>query len=165
MRVFIIAAMSADGFIARGTNELADWTPKADKKLFMELTKRAGVFVMGATTYRTIGHPLRGRRNIIYTRGTITGDGVETTQEPPQQLIDRLSRDGCSELAVCGGRSIYELFLHASVVDELYLTVVPVLFGAGITLAQTASGTILTLLESTPLGEDAILLHYAVKKK
>ncbi len=164
IKVFLIAAVSADGFIARAHNELADWTSKEDKKVFVELTKRAGVMVMGSTTFRTIGRALPGRRNIVYTHKIIEIDGVETTQETPHELVKRLESEGHTELAVCGGSAIYDMFLQAGVVDELYLTVEPVLFGAGITLAKSSLHTSLKVLERKLLTDDVILMHYEVQK-
>lgn len=164
IKVFLIAAMSADGFIARAHNELADWTSKEDKKVFVELTKRAGVMVMGSTTFQTIGRALPGRRNIVYTHKSIDIEGIETTQETPQELIKRLESEGHAELAVCGGSAIYDMFLQAGVVDELYLTVEPLLFGDGITLAHSSLRTSLKLLERKPLNDDVILMHYEVRK-
>lgn len=162
MKVFIVAALSADGFISHDTDEMADWTSKEDKKLFVELTKRAGVLVMGGATYRTIGRPLPGRKNIVYTRRPIDGD-VEVTQEAPQALVRRLAQEGYDELAVCGGRSIYEMFLAAGVVDELYLTIEPVLFGSGIKLCELAVDMPLKLLDSRLLNENSMLLHYEIR--
>lgn len=164
MNVFIIAAVSADGFIAHDVDELADWTTKEDKKLFVTLTKRAGVMVMGGATYRTIGHPLPGRKNIVYSRGSIDGD-VEVTQEAPQQLISRLAQAGYDAVAICGGRSIYEMFLAAGAVDELYLTVEPVLFGRGVKLNELPADVPLKLLESSMLNDNTILLHYQVVRQ
>lgn len=164
MKVFIVAALSADGFIAHDRDEFADWTSKEDKRLFVQLTKRAGVLVMGGATYRTIGRPLPGRKNIVYTRGTIDGD-VEVTQEAPQELVARLAQEGYTELAVCGGRSIYELFLAAGTVDELYLTIEPVLFGAGIKLSELAADVPLRLLDSKLLNENSMLLHYEIRRE
>jgi dihydrofolate reductase len=164
IKVFLIAAVSADGFIARAHNELADWTSKEDKKVFVELTKRAGVIVMGSTTFRTIGRALPGRRNIVYTRGTIDVEGIETTQETPQELIKRLESEGHTEVAVCGGSAIYDMFLQAGVVDELYLTVEPFLFGEGITLARSSLRAPLKLVERKPLSDDVTLVHYEVQK-
>jgi dihydrofolate reductase len=164
IKVFLIAAVSADGFIARAHNELADWTSKEDKKVFVELTKRAGVMVMGSTTFRTIGRALPGRRNIVYTHKSIDVEGIETTQESPKELIARLESEGHKELAVCGGSAIYDMFLQAGTVDELYLTVEPFLFGSGITLARSSLRAPLRLLERTPLNDDVILMHYEVQK-
>lgn len=164
MKVFIIAAISADGFIARNTTELADWTSSEDKKLFVKLTKEAGVMVMGATTLATIGRALPGRRTIVYTTHPqdINIEGVEPTTEDPKLLVERLKNEGAEAIAVCGGRSIYSLFLQAGLVDELYLTVEPVLFGSGIGLFKDELNTKLSLLEATNLNKDVILLHYAV---
>ena len=59
MKVFIIAAISADGFIAKDPKEPStSWTSLVDKKHFSEITKRAGTVVMGAKTYETIGKAL-----------------------------------------------------------------------------------------------------------
>jgi dihydrofolate reductase len=162
VNVYIIAAMSADGYIARSTTELANWTSKEDKKLFMELTKRAGVMIMGRTTYDTIGRPLPGRRTIIYSHRPIDHDGVETTQLAPAELIASLKAQGYTELAICGGSSIYDLFLCAGVVNELYLTVEPVLFGNGVRLVKKAAGQALRLKSQSKLNDNTVLLHYEV---
>lgn len=162
MNVFIIAALSADGFIAQDETQLADWTSKADKKLFVELTKRAGVMVMGSTTYKTIGRPLPGRRNIVYTTRTLDQDGVEATQLSPAELIKKLGGEGCEEVAICGGRSIYDQFLQAGVVNELYLTVEPILFGAGVSLLRTPAFQQLKLKATRMLNDNAVLLNYEV---
>jgi len=163
MKAFIIAAITADGFIGRHSTELADWSSKEDKRLFVELTKRAGVMIMGGNTYRTIGRPLPGRRTIVYSRTPIEHDGVETTQSPPAQLLRQLEKEGCQEVAICGGRSIYDAFLQAGVVNELYLTVEPLLFGTGLTLASDSLSASLRLLEHRALNDNTILLHYEVQ--
>jgi len=165
MRVSIIAAVSADGFIAREHNELANWSSKEDKKLFVELTKRAGVMVMGGVTYRTIGRALPGRRNIVYSRTVINQEGIETTQEEPSALVWRLQKEGFSELAVCGGAAIYDMFLRAGVVTDVYLTIEPVFFGTGISLFKTPCDVRLTLAECKQLTPDVTLFHYTVQQK
>lgn len=165
MKVFIIAALTADGFIAHTEKDTStNWTSDEDRKLFVRLTKRAGVFVMGSTTYRTIGRALPGRRNIVYSRTKIAQEGIETTSETPAALIQRLEAEGYDELAICGGTTIYDMFLQADVVDELYLTIEPVLFGTGLPLIKTARDIPLKLIESTLLNADTLLVHYEVQK-
>ena len=164
MKVFIIAAISADGYIARDATDLADWTSTEDKKIFVKLTKEAGVMVMGATTLATIGRALPGRRTIVYTTHPedIKIDGVEPTAEDPKLLIQRLENEGATAVAICGGRSIYSLFMQAKLVDELYLTVEPTVFGNGISLFKEPLDAKLSLIEATNLNKDAVLLHYSV---
>lgn len=162
MRVFIIAAITVNGFIGRHKDELANWTSKADKKLFVELTKRASVIVMGGTTYRTIGRPLPGRRNIVYSRSPIAQAGIETTAETPKNLIARLEKEGHTEAAICGGATIYDMFMQAGAVDELYLTIEPQLFGRGVPLFGDIPATRLKLLDHQQLSENVLMLHYEV---
>jgi dihydrofolate reductase len=161
VKVFIIAAVTADGFIAKDTHEFPDWTSKEDKQSFVRLTKDA-VLIFGGNTFRAIGRPLPNRRNIVYTRQALNVECVETTQDSPQDLIMRLENEGHTEVAICGGSTIYSLFLKAGAVDELYLTIAPLLFGKGVSLLSDPTDTKLELLDQTMLNEDTILLHYTV---
>lgn len=134
IKVFLIAAMSTDGFIAKDAQHSPfNWTSKADKKRFIELTKRAGVVVMGSATYKTIGQPLKERVNIVYSKSQ-SFEGVEVTQDSPADLIRKLEERGFKEVAICGGSHIYTMFMKANIVDTLYLTVEPIVFGKGISL-------------------------------
>nr|AIA17398.1 Dihydrofolate reductase [uncultured bacterium] len=166
MKVFIIAALTADGFIGRDSGHTADWTGKEDKKVFTRLTKEAGTIVMGSRTFATIGRALPERRNIVYTSrpSEINVEGVETTSEAPAELIARLEKEGATAVAICGGAAIYHLFMSAGVVDELYITYVPVLFGKGVGLFSDELDVQLELQESEALGDGALLVHYIVKK-
>ena len=67
MEVFILAAQTADGFIAKNHTHAATWTSKEDKQRFVELTKDAGVIVMGSTTFKTLPKPLKNRLNVVYS--------------------------------------------------------------------------------------------------
>jgi dihydrofolate reductase len=166
MRVFLIAAVTADGFIGRSSGHNADWTGKVDKQLFVRLTKEAGVIVMGARTLATIGRALPGRRNIVYTSRPegITVEGIETTSEPPAALIKRLEAEGHNAVAIIGGATIYDLFMRAGLVNEIYLTIVPILFGQGLSLFTGQLTTQLNRKELTQLEDGAVLVHYTIEK-
>lgn len=164
MKVFIIAAITTDGFIALERNHPADWTSKEDKKLFVELTKRAGVVIMGRNTYETIGKALPHRLNIVYTSRPLDNPQVQTTQENPEDLIRRLEQEGYQEVAVCGGQVVYDLFLKSNMVDEIYMTIEPKLFGVGISLAKSFMKTDLKLINYKKLNDDTLNLHYKVVK-
>jgi dihydrofolate reductase len=170
VQVFIIAAMSADGFIAQYAEQRSvDWRSKADGRFFIERTKAAGVMVMGSTTFNTfrVRRAPAGRRLIVYTRHpeAVAGENIETTDETPAALVARLEREGAHELAVCGGAAIDKLFMDSGLVDALYLTVEPVLFGAGVPLFSGEVAAGLSLLENRQLSDNTVLLHYAVGKK
>lgn len=161
---FIIAALSADGFIAKTSDHISiSWTSKEDRAWFTETTKRAGVVVMGGNTFRTMKKPLADRLNIVYSR-TQKYEGVEVTSREPRELLEDLQKRGFTEVAIIGGSEINTLFLEAGVVDTLYLTVEPILFGRGITLFSRATDTKLTLIKMDFLGEQSLLLEYRLQR-
>jgi dihydrofolate reductase len=164
MKTVLIAAITVDGFIGRTSDHFPDWTGKADKKLFVDVTKQMGVMVMGSRTFATIGRALPGRRTIVYTTRpeSVTAEGVETTNETPRTLIARLEEEGAPGLAICGGATVYGMFMAARVVDEVYLTVAPKIFGRGVRLWDEELDYTLKLIESKKLDDNNILLHYRV---
>ncbi len=135
MKTFIIAALTADGYIAKDSiHSPMGWTSAVDKKRFRDLTKEAGVIVMGSATFKTIGRTLPDRTNIIYTKKGGEFPGAETTSLPPRELLKELEGRGFKSVAICGGSQIYTMFMKAGVVDTLYLTIEPHIFGKGIPL-------------------------------
>lgn len=168
MIVTLIAAMSADGFIAQsGDQSSLDWTSKEDTRFFVEKTKEIGTVVMGRKTFGTIGRALPGRRTIVMSakgRPEDAPEGVEYSAEAPNTLVARLAEEGVGRVAICGGASVYAQFLTAGLVDELFLTVEPVLFGSGIPLAPECGRIDLELMESRALGDRAVLHHYRANR-
>lgn len=162
MKTFIIAAITADGYIAKDTQHSPfNWTSKADKKRFIETTKTAGVIIVGSSTYKTFPGPLKERTNIVYSRSK-TFEGAETTQDEPAVLLRKLEARGFKEVAICGGEAIYTMFMKAKVVDRLFLTVEPILFGKGIKLFNDDMLFHLKLISASESGTGALLLEYAV---
>jgi dihydrofolate reductase len=162
IKPFIIAAMTADGFIAKNSNHPATWTSKEDKKHFVEITKRAGVVVMGSSTFKTFPKPLKDRLNIVYSRHE-KFEGVEVTEDEPRALLAKLEARGFKEVAICGGTQIYTMFMKAGVVDKLYLTIEPIIFGQGLSLFGDEFSNELTLLNETKTEKGTLMLEYKVK--
>ena len=170
MICFITAALSADGYIARDSEHAAFWTSKDDKRRFVEITKRAGVVVMGLNTYTTLDKPLKDRLNIVYSpeklpeiKDAATGKNIlETTSKSPHELLHELNERGFKEVAICGGSQIYTMFMESGVVNKLYITIEPILFGAGIKLFGRNLDHRLILRNSTQTGDSTLLLEYDV---
>lgn len=164
MHVFCIAAVTADGHIGKSSVHLADWTSKEDKEFFSARSKKAGVVVMGYNTFKTIGKPLPKRLNVVYApEGTVI-EGAEVTQKEPKDLIADLEGRGYKEVAIGGGSQIYTMFMESGLVDTLYLTVEPIIFGAGIKLFNKEIDAKLELKSHKMLNKNAILLEYHLLK-
>lgn len=169
MKVCIVAALTADGFIGKDAHHLSmEWRSKEDGRLFKRLTQEAGVMVMGSKTYGTfrIKRAPPGRRLIIYSSHPelIEGENVEATKEDPYELVTRLKKEGAEGLVVAGGATVYKMFMDNDLVDEMYLTIEPVLFGQGVTLFNGELQTRLKLLDVSKLNDNTVLLHYAVNR-
>lgn len=165
IKTILIAAISADGKIAeRADQSSLDWTSKEDTQFFVERTKEAGVVIMGRKTFETIGRSLKDRLIVVMTRGEggEAMEGVEHTNRAPKIILQDLEARGYEQAAICGGAEIYSLFLRAGLVDELFLTIEPVLFGSGTPLVSGFDRLNLELMDSRPLNAQAILLHYRV---
>jgi dihydrofolate reductase len=173
--ICLIAALSADGFIARDPSEPSTaWTSAGDKKRFVGLSKQAGALVMGRKTFETFGcRPLKDRVVFVCSRQPPTGavcdpcvpgaTGVEWTSLGPAQLAAELTARGFSRLAVCGGSEIYSQYMEAGLIRRLHLTIEPVLFGRGINLFNRILDTPLALVRSETDPEGSQFLDFEVK--
>ena len=142
MKIMLLAAVTIDGKIARNEFHFVDWSSREDKKLFFATSKRAGVIILGNNTYKTFPAPLPGRLHVVLTT-TLEGKEnvpgvVEYTNEPPERIVTNLEARGYTEAVLTGGAQVNALFLKAGLVDEIWLTVEPLVFGVGIDLFRGA---------------------------
>lgn len=167
MKLTLLMAVTADGFIAKSSDHFPDWTGKADKQLFVSITKQAGVVIMGSKTFDTIGRPLPQRHNIILTRNrsrVSQWENLTFTDQDPEMILRDLEKKGFSEAVLAGGAHINTLFAQKGLIDELFLTVCPVTFGQGISLFSSPVEMDLELVEHSLLAENTLLMRYCVKK-
>ncbi len=196
MHVFLIAAVSVDGFIDRGSHQSStEWTSAEDKKFFRDRTKEAGVMIVGRTTFETIGRALPGRKIYVLSSqpkpekyAAIPDTEVEYTSLKPAELLEKLKTEQLpksaaelqstsptdqvvrpvitskpiTEVAICGGSSIYAQFMQAGLINTLYLTMESVVFGEGIKLFSGSLQNQLSLSSVSKLSDQTVLLEYSV---
>ena len=138
MKIILLAVVTIDGKLARDEHHFVDWSSAEDKKLFFSTTRKAGVLIVGHNTFRTFPSPLPGRLHIVLRRDMsdkvdIPGI-VEYTNKSPQEIVAGLEARGYSEAVMAGGAAANALFLKAGLVDEIWLTIEPLIFGTGIGL-------------------------------
>ena len=158
-------AQTADGFIAKNSGHEATWTSKEDKKRFIEITKKAGVMIMGLNTFNTFPSPLPGRLHIVYSPDENATDNnipgvVEYTKDSPTDLIKRLEERGFTEVAICGGTTIYTMFMKSGLVETIYLTIAPKLFGKGMGIFNDDLNVNLQLVSKEITEGGTMLLEY-----
>jgi len=168
MKVILLMAITADGMIARNSMELINWTGKADKKYFVQVTRDAEVMIMGSKTFDTIGRILPGRKSVVMTRDkqriSQHADLIYTDQAPPN-IINDLKDQGFDTVTLIGGSIINTLFMQENLIDEIHITMVPKIFGKGLSLFCENLDVELTFLEVGTIDQGAVLLKYRVKKQ
>ncbi len=165
MKVILVMAMTLDGRIGRHATDPVDWTGSADKRYFVEITRRAGAMIMGHNTFNTIGRPLPGRLNVVMTRtleGKKSHDNLLFTNRSPEKMLQDLEVRGYHEVALIGGSQINALFARQGLINEVHLTVAPQIFGQGLTLFNQELDLHLSLLSVDVLGAHGVLLKYGV---
>ncbi len=115
MEVILIAAVTADGYIARHDKEVITWSQ--DLKLFKKQTKGCPV-IMGSNTLATLTTDLPERKIIVVHR-----------DDDPQNVLSKIESTRC--FVIGGGRTNTRF---APFLTHLYLTVHPLIFGGGIPL-------------------------------
>lgn len=108
MAITIIAALNKHGVI--GSNGQLPWHHAEDLARFKQLTLGKTV-LMGRRTWESLGKPLPGRRNVVFTSTPLPE--VETVES----VYDALALD--TDLWVIGGAMLYSLFLPLANTLEL----------------------------------------------
>lgn len=148
MRRSVFMATSLDGFVARD-DDCLDWLDRANKSLpdgedcgFADFLAGVDVLVIGRASFEIVlgfgaaSWPYGQRRVVVLTRRPLAPlppalqARIEASSEAPAALLERLRGEGCRHVYLDGGLTV-QRFLAEGLVDELTLTVVPVLLGAG----------------------------------
>jgi dihydrofolate reductase len=168
--VILIAAMSIDGFIAPADKESlpsTTWTSKEDWHFFTKKSKEIGTMIMGSRTFETIKKALPERRTVVMTSqperyAEFNDPNLLFTAESPEEILANLDKEGVKQVALCGGASIYNLFLQKNLVNKMFLTVEPYVFGEGVKLFNEKIEKRFSLLQQTKLNDSGtILLEYS----
>ena len=164
MKTSVFIATSLDGFIARANGSI-DWLEKANATVptgedcgYRAFIDTVDVLVMGRNTYEMAlsfgAWPYEDKRVLVLSSKAIQipkaiAHTVSTAAETPNQVVARLTAQGATHLYIDGGRTIQQ-FLSAGLIDELTITLIPVLLGTGIPLFG-------------PLAKDVSLTHLSTQ--
>lgn len=165
MRCIAIAAVTIDGKIALDSSHFSDWTSPEDKDFLHEMLNTSNVVVVGNNTYKTAIEPLSKRNCIVFTTSVRTSERKSDTlaycNPASSDCVALLQK--YETIAVLGGTKTYTWFLENDLLDELYITIEPIVFGRGLNLFGTATNlnTHFRLESTKPLNEKGtVLLHY-----
>lgn len=147
-KVSVFIATSLDGFIARADGSL-DWLDQANSEVptdegcgYHAFMDTIDVLIMGRNTYEKVlsfgEWPYANKKVVVLSSSSVIVPDtlkkmVTFSNEAPRVLLNRLRDEGAKHLYVDGGLTI-QRFLQDGLIDEITVTVIPVLLGKGIHL-------------------------------
>ena len=100
--------------------------------LFRSSLSRIDAVVVGRNTYESVAERLRKRNTFVLSRRpkTLVRRGTVTFVNPAKVNLPKLL-EGYKSVAVLGGGAIYQFMLKSKLLDEIFVTVEPLVFGHG----------------------------------
>jgi dihydrofolate reductase len=131
-------AMSLDGFIA-GPNGEYDWIVMDPDIDFATLMGRFDTFLIGRKTFEAMRRmadsapPAPGIQNIVFSRTLRPTDCPDAIlSDDAEGMVANLRKKSGKDIALFGGGELFRSLLAAGLVDEVGISLVPVLLGGGI---------------------------------
>lgn len=176
-KVVLFIASSLDGFIARKDGAI-DWLPGSgvegseevddvEEHGYDELMERTDSLIMGRKTYEpvlTFGDwPYDGRECYVATSKKLKEDKNVQFVEDAVEVLTRLRKEKGKDIWLVGGGGLNGSLLNAGLVDEIIVTVIPVVIGEGIKLFENVDKDAkLKLVDSKSFKSGMVQLRYQV---
>lgn len=141
----VFIGVSLDGFIARLGGDLR-WLTEPQPADHVQATSSAialewetflatvDALVMGRSTYETVAGfdqwPFDGKRVFVLSTSLDAADERIEVVRTPQAAAERLTQVAASRVYIDGGQAI-RAFLSADLIDEVTVSIAPILIGSG----------------------------------
>ncbi len=164
-RYIAFVAASVDGRISLTHKTPPNWTSKKDWQFFQKSLSRLDAVVVGRNTYQSVAKRLRKRNTFVLSSRpkTLTRRGTVTFVNPANVDLAKLFRE-YRTVAVLGGGAVYRFMLESGLLDEIFVTIEPLIFGRGKEMfvggTQTTHVRLLSVKRLNRRG--TLLLHYQI---
>jgi dihydrofolate reductase len=165
-------ANSLDNFLA-GPDEAIDWLRWSDDAAAISagLFKGIDAMLMGRKTFefaeRAGGGPVTaGVTTYVFSRtlaGITRRAGLKLVREDAAGFVRRLKEEPGGGIFVMGGGALVTALIEAGLVDEIGLSIHPILLGGGAPLFHALGRRIeLEFVEARPIARECVLVRYRV---
>ena len=169
----VFIATSLDGFIARPDGDIGWLTsraPQADDTGYQAFIDSIDTVVIGRATYETAlafgddQWPYGGKHlAVLSTSLDPAADSRIAVHRDLDQLVGNLADHDAKRVYVDGGQ-VVQSFLRAGLVDEITITVVPVLLGRGLSLFGPLDHDVdLSHRSTRVIGDGFVQTTYAIR--
>lgn len=169
----LFIATSLDGYIA-APDESLEWLYQIEGEGdngFSEFYQTVDTILMGKRTYDWIikqqleQFPYQNKRCYVFTRSDMeNNEDVIFVNEDVTEFTNKLKREDGKNIWIVGGGELLHSFIEKKLVDEMIITVAPVILGQGIPLFRKGNQQLKLLLKNERTFNQFVELHYKVKK-
>src|SRR5688572_30677223 len=139
-KIFINMAASLDGYITSENRDMS-WLNnamiKGEDYGFSSAMKRTGAYILGANTYREAlkyaNSNDKTKTYVVIHDGDLpkAGENVEFFSGDLKELAEKAKADSEKDVWLYGGANLIHQFINESLVDEISISIIPVLLGNG----------------------------------
>lgn len=175
MKVVLVFVSTLDGKITKwGDSFIRAWSSREDQDYFTNLWNTCKLIVMGSNTFNAEPvKPSPNRHIVVTTRNpslykNLQVDGqLDFRAMSPGELVAHYEKEGHNQLLLVGGASLATSFFKEQLINEVWLTIEPRIFGDGGSFVSSERLDIaLHLLSIDRVNEEGTLItKYQVVKK
>ena len=170
-KIKLYIASSLDSYIA-GEGGNIDWLFSDEDYGYAKFYDSIDTILVGRKTYdqslKFDEYPYKGKKVYVFTRRIEEKKNtryVEYINVDIPNFVRHLLKLVGKDIWLLGGGEIVSIFLNADLVDEIILSIHPVILGRGIPLFSNIKKRVnLQLLESKPFGSGLVQLCYGILK-
>jgi len=166
-KIKLIIASSLDGYIAKEDGSVY-WLPQSGDSGYDNFYKSIDIVLMGKKTYEQIltfgKFPYKDKTSYVFTRNPNQkkkDENVEFTSEV-EEFTKELVLSSGKDIWLVGGSDIISTFLNLKFIDEIILTVIPVVLGKGIPLFKNIKEEVKLELIKTTEYDGLVELSYKI---
>ena len=169
MRITLYMAISIDGLIATTTGD-SGWVSPADVPLFESTIKAKGCLIVGRKTFEQYEgelYPFPNVLNIVLSnqKEPKKFDDQVVFVQTAEMAISEMKKRNYEEAVLIGGGHTNGTFLKKKLIDEIFLSVHPLILGNGVKLFEEIEQPVpLQLLGYIEMNDGLIQLHYKITK-
>ena len=139
MKVICVFVATLDGKITKwNAPRVRDWTSQEDQKYYKQIWNDFDLIVMGSNTYLAEKFSSSPKRLLLvmtrhpstYKQYEVPGQ-IEFIDQSPEDIVTECQQKGYKNMIMAGGPHLTTSFFQKKLIDELWLTIEPKIFGTG----------------------------------
>jgi dihydrofolate reductase len=169
-KVILYIATSLDGYIAKPNDDLGFLSLVEQEEQdygYLDFINSVDTVILGRKTYDWVisqvqEFPHADKETYVITRSPRPNIGnIKFYTGNLKELVLRLKRENGQNIFIDGGAEIANALLQENLIDEFYISIIPILVGSGVRLFQDGRPEqLLRLVDSKQFDTGLVQLHY-----